>query len=200
MSDRPFDDLVRLVAKLRDPVAGCPWDRAQDHRSLRPYLVEEAYEAIASIDSGDSAALASELGDVLLQVLLHSQIATEQGEFSVADVCERLARKLVRRHPHVFGNECPDLSAIRERWEQIKTSEGRPEFRHPTLIEARKTLDRLPEEFVFASVEPADEEERAGVRILELLRRLRKDGLDPEIAVRRGIKALRRSAFGEAST
>ena len=101
--------LVELLARLRDPVRGCPWDLAQDHASLRPYVVEEAHEVVAAIDARSPDALASELGDLLLQVLLHSRIAEEKGEFTLSDVMTKLADKLVRRHPHVFRDAPSDL-------------------------------------------------------------------------------------------
>jgi len=131
MRGKPFSDLLELIARLRDPVDGCSWDRAQDHVSLRPYMLEEAYETIAAIDGGDPAALASELGDVLLQVLLHSQIASEREEFSIDDVIAGLAEKLTRRHPHVFGDASNDLLSVHRRWEEIKSQENRVEATLP---------------------------------------------------------------------
>src|SRR6266849_3868649 len=108
-SDRPspppgpaFDALVALIARLRAP-GGCPWDREQTHASLKPMLIEEAYEALAAIDEGDDAELAGELGDLLLQVVFHAQIAAEQDRFGMRDVIERVSAKMVRRHPHVFA-------------------------------------------------------------------------------------------------
>ena len=103
MSDR-FSKLIDLMAALRAP-NGCPWDRKQTHESLKPYLLEEAYEVLETIDHRDTAKLKEELGDVLLQVIFHSQIATEAGTFTVDDVIDHLAAKLVRRHPHVFGGD-----------------------------------------------------------------------------------------------
>src|SRR5215212_8139980 len=99
---KSFDELVRIMARLR-ATDGCPWDRKQTHESLKPYLVEEAYEVLEAIDHADSARLREELGDVLLQVLFHAQIGSEQGTFSIEEVIRALAEKLVRRHPHVFG-------------------------------------------------------------------------------------------------
>ena len=198
--NRSYERLVGLIAKLRDPASGCPWDRAQDHRSLRTYVLEEAQELVEAVTSGEDALLLEELGDVLLQVLLHSRIATERGAFSIDDVCGHLADKLIRRHPHVFGDAPGDLPSVRARWDQIKASEGKPKhgFRHTALIEARKTLDRLPDGFTFDAVQTGDAEERAGVRLLEYIAELRRDRLDPEIAIRSGITALRRSMQNEA--
>ncbi|QIA26175.1 MazG family protein [Thermaerobacter sp. PB12/4term] len=123
-----FARLVELVRRLREP-GGCPWDRAQTHRSLRRFALEEAYEVVEAIDRGDPQHLAEELGDLLLQVLLHAQIAAEAGHFDVADVCQRLADKLIRRHPHVFGQmEARSAADVQRLWAAIKAAEagGRP--------------------------------------------------------------------------
>ena len=101
MSER-FDQLVRLMARLRAP-DGCPWDRKQTHESLKPYLLEEAYEVLETIDRRETVLLREELGDLLLQVLFHAQIGAEAGTFTINEIMERLAEKLIRRHPHVFG-------------------------------------------------------------------------------------------------
>src|SRR4051812_9316730 len=99
-----FESFVALIARLRAP-GGCPWDREQTHASLKPMTIEEAYEVVEAIDEGGDEELAGELGDLLLQVVFHSQIATEEGRFTVADVIARVAEKMVRRHPHVFADE-----------------------------------------------------------------------------------------------
>jgi MazG family protein len=109
--------------RLRAP-QGCPWDREQTHATLRPYLIEEAYEVIDALDSGDDAKFAEEMGDLLLQVVFHSEIAREQQRFSVADVLREIHDKMVRRHPHVFGNVRARNSAeVLRNWERIKTAE-----------------------------------------------------------------------------
>src|SRR5262245_7497573 len=97
---KEFDRLVEIMARLRAP-GGCPWDRDQDHRSIRRYVIEEAYEVAEAIDRGDARELRSELGDLLLQVVFHAQMASEAGEFDIADVCGAIADKMRRRHPHV---------------------------------------------------------------------------------------------------
>jgi tetrapyrrole methylase family protein/MazG family protein len=133
MSER-FDELVRLMAKLRAP-DGCAWDRKQTHDSLKPYLVEEAYEVLETIDRKDMEGLREELGDLFLQVLFHAQIGTEAGTFTIDEVMQHLAGKLVRRHPHVFGDSQKGgdplhAEEVLARWEQIKHEErqqtGRP--------------------------------------------------------------------------
>lgn len=126
MSDR-FTKLVELMATLRAP-DGCPWDRKQTHESLKPYLLEETYEVLETIDQGDHPKLREELGDVLLQVIFHSQIAAEAGTFTVEEVLDVLATKLIRRHPHVFGTgeqagSLTNGEQVLSQWEEIKRAE-----------------------------------------------------------------------------
>jgi MazG family protein len=116
---------VALIARLRAP-GGCPWDREQTHASLKPMTIEEAYEVLEAIDAGDDEHLAGELGDLLLQVVFHSQIAAEQDRFTVHDVARKVSEKMVRRHPHVFGTDTADTSAqVLRNWEAIKAEEAR---------------------------------------------------------------------------
>jgi XTP/dITP diphosphohydrolase len=116
--------LLDVVAKLRSPDGGCPWDLAQTHESLIPYVIEEAYEVVDAIQGGDSKAIAEELGDLLLQVVLHSQIGKEANTFAIAEVAEGIAQKLIRRHPHVFGDlQTDDIQEIHQNWERIKAEE-----------------------------------------------------------------------------
>jgi len=120
---RTFEGLRRIIARLRGP-DGCPWDRVQTHASLKPYLLEEAYEALTALDEGDPDKLCDELGDLLLEVFLHVQLAEEAAEFTVEDVVYRIASKLVRRHPHVFGEEQADTpEQVMARWEVLKQGE-----------------------------------------------------------------------------
>lgn len=183
-----FDALVELIAKLRDPADGCPWDRAQDHASLRTYMLEEAYEAIAAIDAQDPELLKDELGDVLLQVLLHSQIASERDAFRIDDVVDNLAAKLIRRHPHVFAEASNDLPSIHRRWEEIKEGEGMPKPTPPVLIAARKaasSIDALEDR-----AEELDDEAKAGLWILRGIAQAWKAGYDPELALRKAMAEL----------
>jgi tetrapyrrole methylase family protein/MazG family protein len=147
MSDR-FAKLIELMAALRAPT-GCPWDRKQTHESLKPYLLEETYEVLETIDQHDHAKLREELGDVLLQVIFHAQIAAEAGAFTTEDVIDTLATKLIRRHPHVFGNgnqrdTITNSQQVLSQWEEIKRSEreavGSP---HSALDGVPKTLPAL---------------------------------------------------------
>lgn len=116
-------ELIALMAKLRGE-NGCPWDREQDHRSLKKYLLEEAYEVLDAIDAEDDAAFVDELGDVLLQIVFHAQIASEQGRFDIDDVVAAVNAKMIRRHPHIFGEARVENSAeVLTMWEQIKAGE-----------------------------------------------------------------------------
>ena len=119
-----LQDLIDVVAKLRDPDGGCPWDLAQTPESLTPYIVEEAYEAVHAIRGGDRDEIVSELGDLLLQVVLQSQLASEARRFTLAEVAQGISEKLIRRHPHVFGDvRVADVAEVRANWEQIKAIE-----------------------------------------------------------------------------
>jgi tetrapyrrole methylase family protein/MazG family protein len=134
-----FQKLTELMAALRAP-QGCPWDRKQTHESLKPYLLEETYEVLETIDQQDRRKLAEELGDVLLQVLFHSQIAAEAGTFTIEDVMEQLANKLVRRHPHVFptGSNDPvptNADQVLAKWEDIKRAERQAEGRPESVLD-----------------------------------------------------------------
>jgi tetrapyrrole methylase family protein/MazG family protein len=118
-----LEELIEVIRKLRAP-DGCPWDREQTHESLRPNMIEEAYEAVDAIDDNDMTHLKEELGDVLLQVLLHSQIATENNEFTIEDVAKELKNKLIHRHPHVFGNAKIDTpEEVKKAWDILKAEE-----------------------------------------------------------------------------
>ena len=119
----PIDELRAIVARLRAP-GGCPWDREQTHASLRGALLEEAYEVVAAIDSSDDANLREELGDLLLQSVFHAEIACGEGRFDFDDVARGISEKLIRRHPHVFGDDhCADSAEVLVRWDEIKRAE-----------------------------------------------------------------------------
>lgn len=119
-----LQQLIDTVAKLRDPDGGCPWDLAQTPESLTPYIVEEAYETVHAIRSGDRDAIVSELGDLLLQVVLQAQIASEAGDFTLTEVAQGISQKLIRRHPHVFGDvQVADVAEVEANWAAIKAQE-----------------------------------------------------------------------------
>ncbi len=120
-----FEDLIRIVDRLRSP-GGCPWDLEQTHLSLKRNLLEECYEALEAIDSQDPRGLSEEMGDVLMQVLFHADIARKAGDFTLAEVMDRSAEKLVRRHPHVFGDtKVADAREVERNWEMLKQAEGK---------------------------------------------------------------------------
>ncbi len=137
--------MAAISARLRAP-DGCPWDRRQDHRSLRPYLLEEAYETLDAIERGSSTDLAEELGDLYLQVILHAQLAAEEGAFDLTDVYRTLGTKIVRRHPHVFGDVAVDgVDQVVANWETIKSAEREETGRAPaSFADVARTLPALP--------------------------------------------------------
>lgn len=149
-----FEELVSIMKLLQAP-GGCPWDREQTHDSLKPYLIEEAYEAIEAIDSGSDERLAEELGDVLLQVVFHAEIADREGRFTIEDVVQSIIDKLKRRHPHVFGEAIAEDSAqVIKNWEEIKRREKREKKEGgsvldglprdlPALIKARRIQEKV---------------------------------------------------------
>jgi len=149
-----FEAFQEIVAHLRAP-DGCPWDKEQTHESLRPHLLEESYEALAALDSGDPEKMAEEFGDLLLQIVLNAQIASEEGEFGMADVLKGIYDKIVRRHPHVFGDvELDNVQGVLKNWEKVKEAErkenGEAEkgildgvpLALPALIQAQEYQDR----------------------------------------------------------
>ena len=119
-----IEALLDIMAKLRDPDGGCPWDLEQDFASIAPYTIEEAYEVADAIERGDMDDLKDELGDLLLQVVFHAQMAKEEGRFGFPDVVRAICEKMIRRHPHVFGDEEQrSAGAVKGRWEEIKAEE-----------------------------------------------------------------------------
>lgn len=130
-----LDRLVKLMARLRGP-DGCPWDREQTHQSLKPFLIEETYEALDAIDSEDDDALRDELGDVLLQIVFHAQLAREESRFTLEDVAAATSEKLIRRHPHVFGSATANTPGqVVENWEAIKSRERREKGLSPSILD-----------------------------------------------------------------
>jgi MazG family protein len=126
-----FEKLVAVQARLRAP-KGCPWDIEQTHETLRTYLIEEAYEVLEALDSGDDSKFTDEMGDLLLQVVFHSQIAREEGRFTVSDVIQAIHDKMIRRHPHVFGEtHAKDSAEVLRNWEQIKAEERKAQGASP---------------------------------------------------------------------
>lgn len=188
----PVLELVEVMRRLR---AECPWKAGQTHESLTRYLLEETYEVVEAIESGDRAHLREELGDLLLQVYFHAAIAAEAGEYDIQDVAADLTAKLVRRNPHVFsGAAAGTADEVNETWEAVKATEkqrtspteGIPE-ELPALLRAVKVLDRLERAGRAADV-PRGED--LGDRLLALAAEARDQGVDPEQALRAAIRRL----------
>lgn len=136
-----INDLIKIVEMLRDPVNGCPWDKVQTHLSIRKNFIEETYEAIEAIDLDDKELMQEELGDVLMQVMLHAQFEAEENVFDFADVVNGTAQKLVLRHPHIFaGYDNKTVDGVLQKWEEIKQQEKGQK----TVTE---TLDAVPKSF-----------------------------------------------------
>jgi XTP/dITP diphosphohydrolase len=188
-------DLVRVMDRLR---RNCPWDQEQTHESLAKYLLEETYETLEAIDSGDTDHLREELGDLLLQVAFHSRIAEEEPDegFSVDDVAGDIVEKLIRRHPHVFADTlAADAAAVEANWETIKAAEkqrtsvleGIP-LALPALALADKLLSRAAK--ILPSDQPPAPSEELGDRLLDLVREARVSGLDAEQSLREATRRL----------
>ncbi len=192
-----LEELIAVLERLRAP-GGCAWDRDQTHGSLVQYLIEECYELVDAIESGNRAELIEELGDVLYQVIFHADIAAEAGEFTLEDVAAHMTAKMIGRHPHVFGDavaETPD--AVMAVWDELKSAEkpgrtsvldGIPD-RMPSLLLAPKLLGRA--ERVGVVVEPVEvpeDEDELGALLLAQVAGARDRGLDPERALRAALR------------
>lgn len=187
--------LQHIVARLRRP-DGCPWDRKQDHRTLRDAIIDEAYEVIDAIEAGDDANLAEELGDLLLLVMMHAQIAEEAGTFTLEDVYEGVSRKIVRRHPHVFGDmSAEDAGDVIGLWQQVKAQEkadqpdkpekaadGQPHSM-PALTRAPKVLKKYP---IAGNLPQSTAEERSRA-LLATVADILAAGDDPETVLRQAL-------------
>ncbi|HYD50063.1 MAG TPA: nucleoside triphosphate pyrophosphohydrolase [Terriglobales bacterium] len=138
-----FAELVRIMARLRAP-GGCPWDREQTHASIKPYVIEEAYEVAEAIDDGDFGELRKELGDLLLQVVFHAQMASEAGQFTIEDVVRAINDKMVRRHPHVFaGVDVSGSDEVLRNWAKIKTEERQGQADNSVVTGVPRALPAL---------------------------------------------------------
>ena len=174
-----FDRLVQIMSRLRGP-NGCPWDLEQTHKSLKPYLIEEAYEVLDAIDGGDDRELCEELGDVLLQVVFHAQIASEVGRFNAEEIAASISEKLLRRHPHVFGNtKVEDADEVLKNWEAIKSQEGRKKGKGastlsgvPRHLPAMLRASRIQEKAArvgFDWTDPSEAKEKVSEELKEFL-------------------------------
>ncbi|MFL6238697.1 MAG: MazG family protein [Actinomycetes bacterium] len=193
-----FLDLVAVQDRLRSP-GGCPWDAAQTHESLVPYMLEESYECVEAIESGDRAHLREELGDLLMQVVFHARIAAENAvdPFTIDDVAADITDKLVRRHPHVFGDaEAATPAEVEANWEQLKAAEkgrgsvveGIP-IAQPALALADALSRRAERAGVPDDLYPSGDE--VGSQLFRLARAARAQGLDPEAALRMAARDFR---------
>ena len=142
MSEQPIEQLLQIMRRLRDPQHGCPWDLQQSFTSLAPYTLEEACEVVDTLERGDLAGLRDELGDLLFQVVFLAQLASEQGQFNFADVAAGISDKLVRRHPHVFGEQTQD-GDINARWEALKAGERQQRGQTGVLADVPQSLPAL---------------------------------------------------------
>lgn len=147
MSKRTLDDLVEIMAKLRG-TQGCPWDKSQTHESLKPFIIEEAYEVIDAIERNNKHDFIEELGDLLLQIIFHSRLAEECGEFDIGDVIEGVCEKMIRRHPHIFGHVTVDgTDQVLKNWEEIKREEKDIKLESESMMNLPKTLPALMKAF-----------------------------------------------------
>ena len=191
-----IDDLLEILAILRSP-EGCPWDREQDHKSIRRDFLEECYEAIEAIDTDNTALLQEELGDVLLQVVFHSEIERELGHFDFADVVSGIAEKMVVRHPHVFSDVQADTTdAVLKNWDQIKRETKRQKSNRevlervspamPALMRAqkvRKKAAKMGEALPVMQVQAEDGAEQLGRALFDLTALAQQLGVDAERAL-----------------
>jgi len=191
------DTVMRIVERLRAP-DGCPWDREQTHASLRPHLLEEAYEALAALDSGEPARLRDELGDLLLQIALHAELAREEGTFDANEVARRLNEKLIRRHPHVFaGTQVSSGGELLAQWERIKRDEQEGDAHGlldgvPRELPALFAAERMLERAARVKLEPPrldlpldiDDQDFLGDLLFDVVAAAREAGFDAETALR----------------
>jgi uncharacterized protein YabN with tetrapyrrole methylase and pyrophosphatase domain len=206
IATKTMDDLRRIMAALRDPATGCPWDVEQDFATIAPYTIEEAYEVADAISRSDLPDLCDELGDLLLQVVFHAQMADEQGAFSFDDVVRGISEKMVRRHPHVFahgGAETPQ--AVKQSWEEIKRAERASKARGKTagqgpdsaldgvavaLPALTRALNKTKEELdeLQSAINDKDQvasEEEFGDLLFAMVNAARHLRIDPELALRK---------------
>ena len=186
-----FYEFCDIVEKLRAP-GGCPWDREQTHKSLAKCLLEEAYEANDAIDEGDPLKMADELGDVLLQVVMHAQIGKEEGTFTIDDVTDAVSRKMIERHPHVFGNvKVENSEEVLDNWEKIKkTQRGQKTVFEsmesitkslPSLSRATKVIGKAVKGNLYSVDELENSNgEEIGEKLFKLCAVAYKNGIDPE--------------------
>ena len=194
-----IERLHEIMVRLRDKETGCPWDRAQTLETLKPCVLEETYELLAAMDAPDDREHhVEELGDVLLQVMFQCVMAEEEGRFSFDDVAHAVSDKLVRRHPHVFGDvEAKDSAAVLKNWERIKQQEHAKEARHsaldgipktlPSLLKARRTLEKAKRIGYEEKLPPVEIEGDAGDFLLRVVKSIAEKGVDSEAALEKAV-------------
>jgi MazG family protein len=209
-----FAELVATVEELRNP-GGCPWDAEQTHLSLRPNLLEETYEALEAIDSGDAGSLEEELGDVITQIVFHADMARRENNFDAASICDAVRDKLIRRHPHVFGGDeaLDDSAEVVDRWETLKRAESggnrsiveslptaMPALAYASSVQHRVMRAGLPwpekhaMPLAFGKIDGESQEDgegRAGEYLMAVARQVSAAGIDPETALRKAAVNLR---------
>lgn len=190
-SNYDISDLIKIVEILRSP-NGCPWDREQSHKSIRRDLLEEAYEVADAIDSDSDAALCEELGDLLLQVVFHAQIAAEEGKFNFSDAVDGVSKKMILRHPHVFGDvEADSTDEVLKNWDEIKRTEKSIKspgeeldavvHTMPSLMRAAKLAGKCKKMGIESGVAQSSSDEKTlGRELFSLAARAKELGLDPE--------------------
>ena len=202
-----FREFVQVIKALRTPVTGCPWDLQQDHQTLRRYLIEECHEVVDAIEQGNDQDLCEELGDLLLQVVLHAQVAADRQAFTIVDVVRSITAKMIRRHPHVFGTtQVSSADEVTRNWEQIKQAEKQARGEStanpnplasipaslPALLRAQRVAEKA-EQIQQGTTPPLDtvdtqgrtDRERAlGDRLFELCQQARREGLNAEDCLR----------------
>ncbi len=140
-----FEEFVEIIAHLRDPQNGCPWDLKQTHQTLRSHLISETYEVLSALDSANDEGMAEELGDLLLQIVLHAQIASERGAFNLTQVLEKISTKIISRHPHVFGDvDVADVQGVLRNWEKLKEAERNAHSEKEDSQPKKGLLDGVP--------------------------------------------------------
>jgi len=209
-ADLPGGHVLRLVAVMDTLRTQCPWDARQTHASLAPHLLEESYEALEALESGDAGALREELGDVLLQVVFHAQVAAERSDgtgYTVDDVADAIVTKLVRRHPHVFGDvTVSGADEVKRNWDAIKAAEresaagvpgsaldgvpfGQPALALAAQLQRRAERAGVPADL--ADLPPADQDSDIGMQLFALVARARAAGIDPELELRAAARRYR---------
>ena len=206
---KPIDEVLEVMARLRAPKGGCPWDLEQNHKTLRYHAVEEVYELLDAIEAGDDQEMIEELGDLLLQIVFHSQLGRERGAFDFDAICRRLVDKLVRRHPHVFGTaDVKEVDAVLSNWEKIKRAEKvgtkheRPSVfdgipRHlPALLKAEKLVKKARKAEMIDT--PRSQLSRAQIaqNLFDLARMAQAQGWSAEELLRSEIKKRERKFRG----